>query len=350
VSGWSDKHIISTSGGTTGVAVGTGATDGNWHHVAMTWQKGVSLGFIAYLDGVRGSRRTATNVNLPTMTSGLYLGSNNGTSEFMNGTIDEVRVWNVARTQAEIRANMCSLTLPQTGLVMYYKFNHGVADAVNSVNTLGNAVQSDAYVGVLNNFNLSSASSNFSSSIPSSCPASVLPVELLDFKGRNMPPNAQNTEGSNLLTWQTALEQNTLNFDIERSTDGQIFEKIGEQKAKGSYATYEYSDKTFGGFQTLKKFYYRLKINDLDGKTTFSKIISLENGKIGRVLKIYPNPVSDILTIENIDRQDLEIVNILGQIVLSEKATMRTTFNIEHLQSGVYFVKTGGQTVRFIKK
>jgi Concanavalin A-like lectin/glucanases superfamily/Secretion system C-terminal sorting domain len=364
VSGWSNKHIISTSSGTSGVGVGTGATDGNWHHVAMTWQKGVTNGFIPYLDGVRGTRRTATNVNLPTMNSGLYLGSNNGTSEFMNGTIDEVRIWNVARSQADIQANMCSLTLPQTGLVMYYRFNHGVANGANSVNTLRNSVQSDAFVGVLNNFNLSGASSNFSSSIPSSCPAVVLPAELLDFKGKNILPNAQNTdlsrdyrEWGNLLTWQTALEQNTLSFDIERSMDGQVFEKVGEVKAKGSYSTYEFIDtKTLANFQTsttlgtLKTTYYRLKINDLDGKIAFSKIISLENGKILRGVKIYPNPVSDVLTIENIDEQGVEIVNILGQVILSEKATTRTTFNIQHLESGVYFVKTGGQTVRFIKK
>ena len=338
VSGWNNRHIISTSNGTTGVNVGIGVTDGNWHHVAMTWQKGVTNGFIPYLDGVRGTRRTATNVNLPTMTSGFYLGSNNGTSEFMNGSIDEVRVWNVARTQAEIQANMCSLTLPQTGLVMYYKFNHGVADGTNTVNTLGNAVQSDAFTGLLNNFNLSGSSSNFSSSVPSSCPAIVLPVEFVDFEGKN-------TEGGNILTWTTGYEVNTQLFEIQRLNKPNEFETLGKVTAVGKAATYTFIDnKPLSGIN-----HYRLKIVDFDAKTTFSKTISVENGRILRGVKVYPNPVSDILTIENAEGQDIEIVNVLGQIVFSEKNNKRSSFSISHFEKGVYFVKASGQMVKFIK-
>lgn len=338
VAGWSNKHIISTSGGTTGIAVGAGATNGNWHHIAMTWQKGVSSGFKAYLDGVAGASSNATNVNLPSMTSGFYLGSNNGTSEFMNGSIDEVRVWNVARTQAEIQANMCSLTLPQTGLVMYYKFNHGVADGTNTVNTLGNAVQSDAFTGLLNNFNLSGSSSNFISSVPSSCPAIVLPVEFIVFNGKN-------TEGGNELTWTTESEVNTQSFEIQRLNKPNEFETLGIVTAVGKAATYTLIDnKPLSGIN-----HYRLKIVDFDAKTTFSKTISVENGKILRGVKVYPNPVSDLLTIENAEGQDIEIVNVLGQIVFSEKNNKRSSFSISHFEKGVYFVKASGQMVKFIK-
>jgi len=40
VAGWgapgNEKHLISTEGGTNGISVGAGVSDGNWHHVAMT--------------------------------------------------------------------------------------------------------------------------------------------------------------------------------------------------------------------------------------------------------------------------------------------------------------------------
>lgn len=51
------------------------------------------------------------------------------------GYIDEVRIWNVARTQAQIRDNMLDLPTPtlQPGLLAYYKFDG------NSVNLQGNA-------------------------------------------------------------------------------------------------------------------------------------------------------------------------------------------------------------------
>ncbi len=42
-------HILSNDGGTgTGIKVGDTATDGNWHHVAMTWKRNTDNGFVSY--------------------------------------------------------------------------------------------------------------------------------------------------------------------------------------------------------------------------------------------------------------------------------------------------------------
>ena len=338
VMGWSNsKHIISTSGGTSGVNIGTGATDGNWHHVAMTWQKNTSLGFISYLDGVRIQRISAANTSLPSMTSGLFLGANQGTSEFMNGSIDEVRVWNVVRTQSQIQTNACNLSLPQTGLLMYYKFNHGTPDGTHTSAAIANAVQSSTYRGSLSNFNLSGTTSNFSSNIPTTCPATVLPVELLAFEGKNRG-------GGNKLTWQTANEINTQLFDIQRLTANNSFETIGQIKAFNKPSTYSFTDKN----PLVGINYYRLKIVDFDEKSEFSKTISLQNDNILRGPRVYPNPVSDILTIENADGKTIEIINTLGQIVLTQN-TFVPNINVQSLANGIYFLKIGSDLVRFVK-
>ena len=76
-----------------GVYVGATATDGNWHHIAFTWKRNTTNGFKSYLDGALVQQRNSANVNLPVITSGGYLGAYNGTSEFLNGTLDEVRIW-----------------------------------------------------------------------------------------------------------------------------------------------------------------------------------------------------------------------------------------------------------------
>ena len=327
VAGWNGgtgafKHILSNSGGTGGgVAVGAAATDGNWHHIAMTWQRNTTNGFKSYLDGQLVAQTTTFNAALPTLT-GLYLGSFGGASEFMNGTMDEVRVWNVARTQTEIQAGMnADLSLPQTGLLMYYKFNHGTANGNNTTATqLLNSANSTLYSGTLQNFALNSTASNWVAS------SVVLPIELLSFKG-------QNTEGGNLLTWTTAEEKNAASFDVERNTNSQNFEKIGEVKAKGSHSNYELTD----DYRLSPIAYYRLKIKDLDDQFTYSKVISIEKTGKSKV-KIYPSVTTGELTIENAARFD--IINMTGQVLLSQTTPIHaSSFKIHHFPSGIYIIK-----------
>jgi hypothetical protein len=126
VAGWNGTHIISTDGGTTGINVGAAATNGNWHHVAMTWKRNTTNGFVSYLDGVLVAQRNSVNVALPipATNTGIYLGSIGGTGEFTNGQMAEVRIWNKARTQAEIQADMNKrLTGKEANLLAYYPLN-----------------------------------------------------------------------------------------------------------------------------------------------------------------------------------------------------------------------------------
>jgi predicted outer membrane repeat protein len=89
VAGWKKAdntliHILSNDGGTTsGLPVGAAATDGNWHHVAFTWQRNTTNGFKSYLDGQLVAQRNSSNTALPAIQS-LVLGSFAGTGEFTN--------------------------------------------------------------------------------------------------------------------------------------------------------------------------------------------------------------------------------------------------------------------------
>ena len=124
VAGWSNQHIISVDQGTTGISVGAKATDGSWHHIAMTWKRNTANGFVSYLDGVLVAQRNSVNAALPAMNASVFIGSFNGASEFTNGQIAEVRIWNKARTQAEIQANMNKrLTGKEANLVAYFPLN-----------------------------------------------------------------------------------------------------------------------------------------------------------------------------------------------------------------------------------
>lgn len=112
VAGWgtTPSHIISTDGGTNGVNIKTGSSvnvhDNQWHHVAMTWEKGKTDGFKSYVDGVVVDKRDAGNVDLPDLTGvtpvmGAFF-NNNARSEFTNGQVARIRIWKTARTESQI--------------------------------------------------------------------------------------------------------------------------------------------------------------------------------------------------------------------------------------------------------
>ena len=89
--------------GTATCAATATSTDGNWHHVAMTLQSGVSNGSILYVDGVAVKTCTWTPVS---QTGSLVVGAAySGTySDYFDGTIDEVKLFNRALSADEIAA------------------------------------------------------------------------------------------------------------------------------------------------------------------------------------------------------------------------------------------------------
>lgn len=73
---------------------------------------------------------------------------------------------------------------------------------------------------------------------------------------------------------------------------------------------------------------------------------ALENG-----LRIFPNPVQDELRLEDIELEDntVAIYDITGRQVLSTKMNANTV-NVSTLPSGVYILKSGNRSGRFLKK
>ena len=62
---------------------------------------------------------------------------------------------------------------------------------------------------------------------------------------------------------------------------------------------------------------------------------------IANVIKLYPNPVVDIVTISSTEMMtNLEVVNILGQIVFSKSVNENeTTIDMSRYSSGSYIVR-----------
>ena len=112
----------------------------------------------------------------------------------------------------------------------------------------------------------------------------AVPVNLLYFKGAVV-------NGFTALQWKSTLEVNNKGFEIERSYDGNAFEKIGFVPAS-STGVYDFKDKT----PPAAIQYYRLKQVDIDGRTTYTKVILLryKEDEAPRLLFVN-NPFADQL-------------------------------------------------------
>lgn len=171
------------------------------------------------------------------------------------------------------------------------------------------------------------------------CPLNTytpLPVALISFE-------AVSENATVRLNWSTALEINSSGFDIERSNNAKNWSKLsfvpthtpdGNSKTRLSYH--------FDDTAPLNgKNYYRLKLLDIDGKYTYSRIKSATVG--GNGLSVYPNPVTDgLLTIDSGAEiiTSAEVYNMAGMKVLDKKQMSGKVLNIGGLFPGIYLLKT----------
>lgn len=124
---------ITTSGGFKVVMSPIPVVNNVWYHVAATYD-GSSIKL--YINGclVADSTHSGTIVTNDFIAA---VGTRSGSplTDHYRGLVDEVRIWNVARTQSQIANNMNNLVNPTTepGLLAYYKFDG------NYTNIQGNA-------------------------------------------------------------------------------------------------------------------------------------------------------------------------------------------------------------------
>jgi hypothetical protein len=193
----------------------------------------------------------------------------------------------------------------------------------------------------------------FSGFFVSGSPIVPLPLTLASFTG-------EETTTGNQLHWTTAMEENTASFTIQRQTTS-AFEDIAKVPAAGNshqLLQYSYTDAEKGDAR------YRLKMADIDGQFTYSRIIALKVNPTGLSIRILPNPASQpqSLTIGSSSTTTavLTITDMGGRRLREKHLTLQKGDNsldpatLTSLPQGVYLVSvtTGQQqqTVKFIKE
>jgi Secretion system C-terminal sorting domain len=192
---------------------------------------------------------------------------------------------------------------------------------------------------------------SYSAIAPVTLGANGLPVTLIDFDGVAIKNAVK-------LYFNTASEVNNKGFEIERSTDGLYFEKIGY--VEGAVNSRTQQDYIFTDEHPVAgNSYYRLRQIDLDGADTYSKSISVVFGKPVQV-SLSPSPVRDQLVVrleeEKEDDGTWQIFDASGRLVLNGNiGANTTTFELDaaSLVFGTYIlrIQTGNETEvkRFLK-
>ncbi len=123
-----DNNAVTESTGITAVL-------NVWYHTAITIN---GSNIKMYVNGRLYINTSLTNSYALTGTEILTLASDYWLTTFANIKMDEVRVWDTERTEAEIKANMFKeLTGNETGLLSYYKMSDGSGSSLSDNQTAG---------------------------------------------------------------------------------------------------------------------------------------------------------------------------------------------------------------------
>lgn len=149
--------------------------------------------------------------------------------------------------------------------------------------------------------------------------------------------NLFNSSTEIIYYWTTSQETNNHHFDIEKSTDGVFWAKIGEQKGAGT--SYENNDYSFVDKHPIQGVnLYRLKQVDIDGNYEYSPIQSSYWDTPEFDVQIYPNPTNDKIHIAGVVNADMKIVSLsTGKVVINKKVTDEVS--LSELPSGIYYIE-----------
>jgi hypothetical protein len=169
----------------------------------------------------------------------------------------------------------------------------------------------------------------------------LLNTQLLSFSGKLIGNKAQ-------LNWTMTKEDETLQFAIEKSADGRIFNAIASLNSYNNgqdINLYSFADP-----DTIQSIvYYRLKITDDEGAIKYSRIVQL-NGKMQESMVVTViNPFDQKLRFELATslngKADIDLINLQGKVVKRKEFNINNGSNsiaidnTDILPAGIYILR-----------
>ncbi|MCC6689677.1 MAG: immune inhibitor A [Saprospiraceae bacterium] len=168
--------------------------------------------------------------------------------------------------------------------------------------------------------------------IKSTTTLKTLAVNFISFTGKMLPTDEVQ------LDWQAEMDNDHRYFEIEHSSNGTVFEKIGRVNRD--------QPNTFIDRHPNKgNNYYRLKAVDVSGTAKNSKVINVKYNP-GLVLQVYPNPTKEELTVRFKDQINMQVnmivTDLMGRVVLNVTNQVQNgilKLNLNNLKPQIYILK-----------
>lgn len=162
--------------------------------------------------------------------------------------------------------------------------------------------------------------------------------------------SAKRIAGVIQVNWETLSEQNTLDFDVQRSADGSNWTKIATLPAAGNSNTVKKYSFTDASPLTGNNF-YRLQQKDIDGRNSYSSVVRVSTQEISKRSFSVPSNivVNHLLQVTIHQPVVLNLFSGDGKLIWSKSlAAGFQRIELNALAKGIYILKGGSVTEKIM--
>ena len=178
-------------------------------------------------------------------------------------------------------------------------------------------------------------------------PITALPLQFINLKSAV-------SNGATSIYWSVESAENSTEYCIEKSIDGNSFINVGSIKANDQNQ-YSWIDKN-----ETQVAYYRIKAIEKNGKSVYSQVLFVEAGETKNELIIFPNPASNNkvnFQLNNfpVGNYNIRLVDVKGSTIVSQntfiaKEGLMESFAFSNINKGIYILQLNGARVSASKK